>query len=100
MSGRNSGQLPSGERYVAAEANEFMARALARFEPVLRRTARQLTADPDLREDLVQEGRVRLWELDPTRFDLRRVEDVGYLCRALINRMRRVWKAEMARCIR
>ena len=99
MSARNPGELPSGERYVGAEADEFVARALARFEPMLRRTARRLTADPDLREDLMQEGRVRLWELDPTRFDLRKADDIRYLCRALINRMQRVWKTEMARCI-
>lgn len=71
--------------------------ALVALEPGLRRTARRLTADADLREDLVQEARIRLWETDPTRLDLEDQEDLRYLCRILTNRMWQVWKAEVGR---
>ncbi len=73
--------------------------ALVALKSGLRRTARRLTADPDLRDDLVQEARIRLWETDPTRFDLEDQEDLRYLCRILTNRMWQVWKAEVGRCV-
>ena len=56
-----------------------------------------LTGDQDLRDDLVQEARICLWETDPTRFDLEDQEDLRYLCRIVIYRMWQVWKAEVGR---
>lgn len=71
--------------------------ALAALEPALRRAARRLTRDADLLDDLIQEARICLWELDPTRFDLTNTSDLRYVCRALINRMWAGWRAEVGR---
>ena len=67
------------------------------LEPALRRLARRLTGDRDLQDGLVQEARICLWDLDPTRFDLLNTQDLRYVCRALRNRMYRGWKAELVR---
>lgn len=82
-----------------ADSRAAVELTLVALEPGLRHTARRLTDDPDLREDLVQEASICLWETDPTRFDLEDQEDLRYLCRILINRMWQVWKAEVARCV-
>ena len=80
-----------------ADSRTAVEQALVALEPGLRRTASRLTADADLRDDLVQEARIRLWETDPTRFDLEDQEDLRYLCRILTNRMWQVWKAEVGK---
>ena len=82
-----------------ADSRMAVEQVLVALEPGLRRTARRLTDDPDLRDDLVQEARICLWETDPTRFDLEDQEDLRYLCRILTNRMWQVWKAEVGRCV-
>ncbi len=80
-----------------ADSRLAVEQMLVALEPGLRRTARRLTPDADLREDLLQEARICLWETDPTRFDLEDQEDLRYLCRILTNRMWQVWKAEVGR---
>ena len=61
------------------------------LEPSIRRFARRLTPDRDHQEELVQEAMVKLWRVDPTRYDFRNQSDVSYIRRVLINRMRNVW---------
>jgi len=56
-----------------------------------------MTRDVDLQLDLVQEARIALWQIDATRFNLRRKRDRAYLRRMLVNRMRNAWRAEMSR---
>lgn len=78
------------------DAGLAVADALAKVEVRLQRKARRMTRDEDLYDDLVQEGMIRLWELDPTRFDLSNRRDTRYLVRAAVNRMWTVFFAETA----
>jgi len=82
---------------VTADARDAVEQALAALEPALRRAVRRVTTDPDLADDLLQEARIRLWEMDPTRFDLENGQDLRYVCRALINRMWSGLRAERRR---
>ena len=82
---------------VTVDAGRAVEHALAAIEPALRRAVRRMTTDHDLGDDLLQEARIRLWELDPTRFDLQNAEDLRYVCRALINRMWSGMRAEQRR---
>ncbi|MDB4876957.1 MAG: Sigma-70 region 2 [Gemmatimonadetes bacterium] len=84
---------------IMGNASSAVPRAWALFRPVLLRFARRLTEDSELRKDLVQEALIELWEIDPTRFDLRDPADYTYLRNALMNRMRNVWRAEVLRSI-
>ena len=83
--------------YVIGNAARSVEVAWSRLSPDLAPLARRLTSDQDLLDDLLQEARIRLWELDPTRFDLRVGRERHYLWRALKNRMWEVWAREMAR---
>jgi hypothetical protein len=53
--------------------------------------------DPDHLDDLLQGAQIALWELDPTRFDLRAPSERYYLWRALENRMWKMWAREVGR---
>ena len=88
-----------GERraHAIGDAARSVEVAWSRLSPDLAPLARRLTSDQDLLDDLLQEARIRLWELDPTRFDLRVGRERHYLWRALKNRMWEVWAREMAR---
>ena len=56
------------------------------WKPLLKRIARLIAKhDDSVAEELVQEALVRLWELDPSRFDER---DYRYVKRELLARMR------------
>ena len=81
-------------------AADAVAKVWIRFQPTVSRWARRLTRDRDLRQDLMQEAVIALWESDPTRFDLRDRAERAYLLRVMANRMRDVWRAEMKRCTR
>lgn len=82
-------------RVMVADGRDSLEQALELFEPLLRRVARNLTRDPDLQEDLIQEGRIKLWEMDPSRYDLGRMEEVRYVARSLIRRVRWIWQVEV-----
>lgn len=56
----------------------------------MRRIARRLADEPDVQDELVQEGLIKLWIADPTRYDLTSFADRSYLRRAIVNRMVRV----------
>ncbi len=59
--------------------------AIGEYRPFVRRTARALAkGDGALQDDLEQEAWIRLWELDPTRFQ---PGDQRYVARALKHRM-------------
>ena len=80
-------------------AERGVERALAAVEPALWSAARRLTGNRDLRDDLVQEARIHLWRMDPSRFDLRDGEELRYVRRELLARMWRVWRAEVGRSV-
>ena len=68
------------------------------FAPSLAKFAERLTKDPDEQADLMQEALIKLWKVDPTRFDLHRdPEDRAYVYRILVNRMWHVWGGEKRR---
>jgi DNA-directed RNA polymerase specialized sigma24 family protein len=87
----------STNRLVRADA--AVARAWRKLRRPLKRLARSLTDDLDLREDMMQEAMIALWERDPTRFDLRDQRDLMYVRRGLANRMYDVWRAEQGRSV-
>jgi DNA-directed RNA polymerase specialized sigma24 family protein len=67
-------------------------RTIREFEPYLERAAAHIADHyPAAAEDMVQEARIRLWELDLGRFSQR---DAGYLKRILCNRMIDVFQTE------
>lgn len=93
---------PSSRRFVCGhvergDAANAVDVVWKRVERAVRRAARRLTTDAEMRKDLVQEARVKLWELDPSRIDLRDNTGVFYVRRVLINRMWDVQRAEWAR---
>jgi DNA-directed RNA polymerase specialized sigma24 family protein len=62
---------------------------------LMRRIAVSMAADDeDLADDLVQEAFVKLWELDPSRFD---EADENYLKQALVSRMKDALRYEVRR---
>jgi DNA-directed RNA polymerase specialized sigma24 family protein len=65
--------------------------------PAMTRAARRLTHDADEQRDLLQEAMIKLWEVDPTRFDLKQTAELRYLRRVLVNRMWKVQRAELRR---
>jgi DNA-directed RNA polymerase specialized sigma24 family protein len=81
-------------RALAPIPSERALRAAARaFSPRLQVAARKIArGNLDLADDLEQEALIRLWELDPTRFDYANAEDRLFIHRALVNRMRDVAK--------
>lgn len=82
---------------VTVDARDAVALALAAIEPALRRAVRRVTTNLDLADDLLQEARICLWEMDPTRYDLQNAGDLRYVCRALSNRMWSGLRAELKR---
>ena len=67
------------------------------FERGVAWRARRITDDPDMQKDLIQEAMITLWKADPTRFNLARPGERGYVRRMLINRMLNVYRAEVSR---
>jgi RNA polymerase sigma factor (sigma-70 family) len=66
-----------------------------RLWPLIRRIALSMANDDyDLADDLVQEAFIKLWELDPSRFD---EADEHYLKQALVARMRDALRYELRR---
>lgn len=91
------GVVERAEACPTADTARALEGALASLEPNLKRFARRLTADADLADDLVQEARIRLWELDPTRFDLTERDQLRYVCRTLFNAVLAAAKREARR---
>jgi hypothetical protein len=83
----------------AANAGDAIGPEWRVFRPSLKRVARRMTVDPDIRADLLQEATIALWQTDPTRFDLRDEADRQYLFAVLRNRMLDVWRFERRRCV-
>lgn len=62
-----------------------LPRALAQHRKHIHFSARRLARrDSMLQEDLIQEAAIRLWEMDPSRFD---ADDAEYVERELQRRM-------------
>lgn len=53
-------------------------------------TARELTKDRDEQNDLIQEARVALWQIDASRCDVRNREDLLYVRKVLKQHMKKV----------
>ena len=67
------------------DARDALPEMLAELRPFIRTSARRLAGhDRALAKDLEQEAAIRLWQLDPTRFD---ASDAGYVRSALYKRM-------------
>lgn len=79
-----------GELSQRGDATAAVAAFWTHTEPIMRRIARRLSDDPDVQDELVQEGLIKLWISDPTRYDLSSFAGRTYLRRAIVNRMRRV----------
>lgn len=83
---------------IPASVIDFDTRAalpemLAELQMFIRLSAGGLTSDPDLAADLEQEAAVKLWQLDPTRFD---DDDTDYVCAALYKCMQDAARRERA----
>ena len=70
-------------------------RRLSRF--VRRRATEWSGGDRDLATDLMQEAWIKLWELDPLRFDPENWRDQAYVRAVLVSRMRDVARMELFR---
>jgi hypothetical protein len=70
-------------------------RRLSRF--VRRRATAWSGGDRDLAADLAQEAWIKLWELDPLRFDPENWRDQSYVCAVLVSRIRDVARMELSR---
>ena len=86
-------KLP-GEPPFTGDASRAVESAWPIFEAKLTRKAERMADDQDQREDLLQEARIKLWKVDSTRFDLYDLDDVQYLQKILVHRMREVWRTE------
>ena len=83
---------------IPASVIDFDTRAalpemLAELQMFIRLSASGLTDDPELAADLKQEAAVKLWQLDPTRFD---DDDTDYVCAALYKCMQDAARRERA----
>ena len=80
--------IDATQRTVYGEWSAFTA-ALARLRGYITRRAKKLAFnDADLADDLEQQAWIRLWELDPSRYDPHNARDERYLRSALVHRMR------------
>ena len=77
---------------VTTEARLLFNLAWPLFESRIERYAWRLSDEHDEREDLVQEAMITLWKCDPSAFDFLDPDDVGYLRRAMLNRMRNAYR--------
>lgn len=85
------------DRSVAeADVERAFADAVERLRPYVVHRARRLADDDkDLAADLEQEAWIKLWELDPLRYDPEDHRDQSYLRAALSNRMRDIARKEL-----
>jgi DNA-directed RNA polymerase specialized sigma24 family protein len=73
----------SSERALVAAVRAHASRIKADAREIAR-------GNRDFADDLEQEAMIRLWELDPTRFDPASDDDQRFLHRALVNHMQNV----------
>lgn len=86
----------AGDLLVDADTERGFSNAVKRLRPFITHRARRLSdGDRDLANELAQEARIKLWELDPLRYDLDDRNDRRYLRVALGNRMRDVARKEL-----
>jgi DNA-directed RNA polymerase specialized sigma24 family protein len=73
-------------------APEIVDRIIHEAEPFLRRAATSIASDfPSVADDMIQEARITLWQLDVSRYPQ---SEVRYLERILYTRMIRVYWQE------
>jgi DNA-directed RNA polymerase specialized sigma24 family protein len=80
--------IPCDQALVQALGHDGLVRTMAE---------RLAGDDPDLADDLLQEGMIQLWAVDPTRID--RMDEGGrrFLRRVMVNHMRNVAKEHRRR---
>jgi DNA-directed RNA polymerase specialized sigma24 family protein len=79
-----------------ADVEAAFSNAVRRQGGLARRRAKVLSrGDRALAKDLVQEAWLKLWEIDPLRFDLDHREDRTYVRASIVNHMRDVARKEL-----
>lgn len=74
--------------HVNAEVERTFENAVRELEPFVRRRANRLAhGDEDFAEELMQEAWIKLWELDPLRFDPDNRVDHRYVRSSIADRM-------------
>lgn len=82
------------ELLVDIDTADAVPEAIAKFGEFIHFTARRISRrNSTLAEDLVQEAAIRLWQLDPARFD---ADDAPYLEREIERHMSRAAQRERA----
>ena len=81
---------PPPESGATGEVTEAYARIWRRLGPFVTLGARSLARDRNEREELIQEARVKLWEIGSSRCDITDRGDVRVIQRILMNHMRKV----------
>ena len=77
---------------VDIDTDDAVAEALVEHRSYIRAVARRLAkGDRPLASDIEQEAAIRLWEMDPTRFD---ASDRHYIRAALFKRMLQAARSE------
>lgn len=81
---------PPPDTNATGDVMQSHARVWRHVQCAVERCARSLTDDRDEQEDLIQEARVELWRIDPSRCNLRSVDDLRYLRKVVTRHMRKV----------
>ena len=88
---------PPPDTDATGDVMQSQARVWRHVQPAVERCAYSLTDDRDEREDLIQEARIELWRIDPSRCNLQSGDDVRYLASVLMRHMRNFASATRAR---
>src|SRR5579872_4483075 len=88
--------VPAKDFVDDADAERGFTDTVRRLRQFVTRRARRLAdGDHDLMNELAQEAWIKLWELDPLRYDLDDRNDRRFLRVVLSNRMRDVARKEL-----
>jgi DNA-directed RNA polymerase specialized sigma24 family protein len=81
---------------VDVDAERAFANAVRELEPFVHDQAKRWAPDdPDLEADLAQEAWIKLWELDPLRYDPANAQDQAYVRSMLASHIRDVARKQL-----